>query len=61
MREVRLSAAGSLMASGVFFDGSRFLVGQTAVQALLLASQRAQVLHEGFIEAARLLEATFYR
>ena len=34
---------------------------QTAVQAILLAAQRAQVLHEGFIEAARLLEATFYR
>lgn len=33
----------------------------SAVQALLLASQRSQVLHEGFIEAARLLEATFYR
>ncbi len=34
---------------------------RSAVQALLLASQRAQVLHAGFIEAARLLEATFYR
>lgn len=34
---------------------------QTAVQAILLAAQRAQVLHEGFIEAARLLEATFFR
>jgi hypothetical protein len=34
---------------------------RTAVQAILIASQRAQVLHEGFIEAARLLEATFYR
>jgi len=32
-----------------------------AVQAILLAASRAQVLHEGFIEAARLLEATFYR
>src|SRR5271155_5886499 len=32
-----------------------------AVQALLLASSRSQVLHEGFIEAARLLEATYYR
>jgi hypothetical protein len=32
-----------------------------AVEALLLASQRSQVLHEGFIECARLLEATFYR
>jgi hypothetical protein len=32
-----------------------------AVQALLLAASRSQVLHEGFIEAARLLEATFYR
>lgn len=34
---------------------------RSAVQALLLAASRAQVLHEGFIEAARLLEATFYR
>ena len=34
---------------------------RSAVQAILLAAQRAQVLHEGFIEAARLLEATFYR
>jgi hypothetical protein len=34
---------------------------RSAVQAILLASQRAQVLHEGFIESARLLEATFYR
>lgn len=34
---------------------------KSAVQAVLLAAQRAQVLHEGFIEAARLLEATFYR
>lgn len=34
---------------------------RSAVQALLLASQRSQVLHEGFIEAARLLEATYYR
>ena len=34
---------------------------RSAVQALLLAAQRSQVLHEGFIEAARLLEATFYR
>jgi hypothetical protein len=34
---------------------------RSAVQALLLAAQRAQVLHEGFIEAARLLEATYYR
>ncbi len=33
----------------------------TAVQALLLAASRSQVLHEGFIEAARLLEATYYR
>jgi hypothetical protein len=33
----------------------------SAVRALLLAAQRSQVLHEGFIEAARLLEATFYR
>jgi hypothetical protein len=34
---------------------------KSAVQAVLLAAARAQVLHEGFIEAARLLEATFYR
>jgi hypothetical protein len=34
---------------------------RSAVQAILLASQRSQVLHEGFIEAARLLEATYYR
>ncbi len=33
----------------------------SAVQALLIAASRSQVLHEGFIEAARLLEATFYR
>jgi hypothetical protein len=33
----------------------------TVIQAVLMASQRAQVLHEGFIEAARLLESTFYR
>jgi hypothetical protein len=34
---------------------------RAAVQAVLLAAQRSQVLHEGFIEAARLLEATYYR
>jgi hypothetical protein len=34
---------------------------RSAVQALLLAASRSQVLHEGFIEAARLLEATYYR
>jgi len=34
---------------------------RAAIQAILLASQRSQVLHEGFIEAARLLEATYYR
>jgi hypothetical protein len=32
-----------------------------AVEGLLNAAQRAQVLHEGFIESARLLEATFLR
>ena len=32
-----------------------------AVEAVLLSSQRAQVLHEVFIEAARLLEATYFR
>ncbi len=34
---------------------------RSAVEALLRASSRSQVLHEGFIEAARLLEATYYR
>ena len=34
---------------------------RSAVQALLIAASRSQVLHEGCIEAARLLEATFYR
>ncbi len=34
---------------------------RSAVQALLIAASRSQVLHEGFIEAARLFEATFYR
>jgi hypothetical protein len=34
---------------------------RSAVQALLIAASRSQVLHEGFIEAARLLEATYYR
>jgi len=34
---------------------------RSAVQALLLAASRSQVLHEGFIESARLLEATYYR
>jgi hypothetical protein len=34
---------------------------QAAIEAVLLASTRAQVPHEGYIEAARLLEATFYR
>jgi len=33
----------------------------SAVRALLLAASRSQVLHEGFIEAARLFEATYYR
>src|SRR5271157_4302159 len=33
VQEVRLSATGTLMPSGVFFDGSRFLVGRTALQA----------------------------
>jgi hypothetical protein len=31
------------------------------VEAILLASHGANLLHEGFLEAARLLEATFYR
>jgi hypothetical protein len=34
---------------------------QGAIEAVLLSATRAQVPHEGFIEAARLLEATFYR
>jgi len=34
---------------------------RAAAQLLLLAASRSQVLHEGFIEAARLLEATYYR
>jgi PknH-like extracellular domain/Hsp70 protein len=33
VQELRLSAAGSLMPSAVFYDGSRFLVGRTALQA----------------------------
>jgi hypothetical protein len=32
-----------------------------AVEAVLLAAQRAQVPHEGFFEASRLLEATYLR
>lgn len=32
-----------------------------AVESLLIAASRAQVPHEGFIEAARLLEATYHR
>lgn len=32
-----------------------------AVEAVLLGAQRAGVLHEGFIESARLLEATYFR
>lgn len=32
-----------------------------AVESLLVAASRAQVPHEGYIEAARLLEATYYR
>jgi hypothetical protein len=34
---------------------------KNAVEAILLAATRAQVPHEGFIEAARLLEATYFR
>jgi hypothetical protein len=33
VQEIRLSTAGSLMPSAVFYDGSRFLVGRTALQA----------------------------
>lgn len=32
-----------------------------AVEGILLAAHTANLLHEGFIEAARLLEATYYR
>lgn len=32
-----------------------------AVEAIFMASTRASVMHEGYIEAARLLEATLYR
>jgi len=32
VQEIRLSTAGSLMPSAVFYDGSRFLVGRTALQ-----------------------------
>ncbi|MDZ4789179.1 MAG: hypothetical protein SH807_09590 [Blastochloris sp.] len=32
-----------------------------AVEAIFMASARASVMHEGYIEAARLLEATIYR
>jgi hypothetical protein len=34
---------------------------RNAIEAVLLAATRAQVPHEGFIEAARLLEATYFR
>jgi molecular chaperone HscA len=33
VQEIRLSTAGALMPSAVFYDGSRFLVGRTALQA----------------------------
>jgi len=33
----------------------------TAVEAIFMASARARVMHEGYIEAARLLEATLSR
>jgi hypothetical protein len=33
VQEIRLSTTGTLMPSGVFFDGSKFLVGRTALQA----------------------------
>lgn len=32
-----------------------------AIGAVLMAAHRAGVLHEGFLEASRLLEATYYR
>gem|GEM_PF-1160538 len=32
-----------------------------AVEAIFMAASRASVMHEGYIEAARLLEATIYR
>lgn len=43
VQEVRLSATGSLMPSGVFFDGSRFLVGRTALQAAFTAPDAFEV------------------
>jgi hypothetical protein len=39
VQEVRLSATSTLMPSGVFFDGSRFLVGRTALQAAFTAPE----------------------
>ena len=33
----------------------------SAVEALFMAASRAGVMHEGYLEAARLLEATLYR
>ncbi|MDD5262867.1 MAG: hypothetical protein PHD76_13560 [Methylacidiphilales bacterium] len=33
----------------------------SAVEAIFMAASRASVMHEGYLEAARLLEATLYR
>ncbi|MEM9446535.1 MAG: hypothetical protein AAGA18_14410 [Verrucomicrobiota bacterium] len=33
----------------------------SAVEAVLQSAKRANVMHEGFLEASRLLESTFYR
>lgn len=46
------------VASAKLLDGDS---REAAIQAILISCQRAQVMHEGFIEAARLLEATYYR
>ncbi|MEM1060119.1 MAG: hypothetical protein AAGK14_12790 [Verrucomicrobiota bacterium] len=62
-REFRLEAGSGN--PGALAKASAELLGAdtraSAVEAVLVAAQRAQVLHEGFIEAARLLEATYYR
>lgn len=39
VQEVRLSTAGPLMPSGVFYTGSRFLVGRTALQAAVTSPE----------------------
>lgn len=62
-REFR-NLAGSGIPHALTMASARLLGADTrtqAVKAVLLSAQRANVLHEGFLEAARLLEATFYR